>query len=104
MFVNQGVIAGPVGLGNKAGGAHFQETESPVQEAEYQCAQGHGTDVMNFRQMADHGGVHRPHQGRGNVGQDHRSSQGPYGTVGNRSGRLGNQLNGFSAGAGYNKR
>ena len=59
-FENRRLVIPAKCPGNKPGDPHFQKTKSPIQKAEDQGTNGNGPDMMNLRQMPDHGGIH-PH-------------------------------------------
>ena len=58
---------GAESLGGEAAGAHAQESEVPVDEVEYLCADGYGAYVV-ARQMSHNGHVHHAEQRHGDVG------------------------------------
>ena len=62
-------VFGPIGLGGEAAGAHAQETEVPVYEVEYLCANGNGADVIGAESAYD-SQIHHTQQGYGDVGDD----------------------------------
>ena len=77
-------ILAPGRLGGETGGAHAQETEHADQQGIEPATDGHGTQLVGVRQVADHRAVDQGDQRHGNVGEDHRRGKRPDAAVGRR--------------------
>ena len=75
------VVARAKRLGGEAGGAHAQEAQHPIQGVHDGRADGHGAQVAGIGQLPHDRGVHRAHQGNGQIGQDHWPGQRPDAAV-----------------------
>ena len=71
-------VAGTISLCDKTGGTHAQETETPVEKAEYQRTERDRADRLRTRQMPDDRGVDRTDQRHRDIGQDDWSGEHPH--------------------------
>ena len=70
--------------GNKAGGAHAQKSETPVEKSENQGAKRYRAYRLGSGQAADHRGIDRANQRHRNIRDDNRAGKRPDFTMTDR--------------------